>query len=61
MTSIDSRDSRYDARYCQRGIGEATNRLSSFFCRDSTIEKPIPQIAEPIRFIPSSPGTTKSM
>src|ERR1700734_3943868 len=32
ITSIDRRDSRYDARYCQRGIGEGTRRLSSFFC-----------------------------
>src|SRR5271155_965733 len=61
MTSIDSRESKYDARDCQRGIGEATSLLSSFFCRDSTIEKPIPQMAEPIRFIPSKPGTKKSM
>ena len=49
------------SRYCQRGIGEATIRLSSFFCRASTMAKPSPHIAEPIRFIPSSPGTTKSM
>src|ERR1700691_2780244 len=61
ITSIDSRDSRYDNKYCQRGMGEATSRLSNFFCLDSTIEKPNPQIAEPIRFMPSSPGTTKSM
>src|ERR1700741_1300031 len=27
-TSITSRDSRKDIRYCQRGIGEATRRLS---------------------------------
>src|ERR1700739_1358062 len=30
-TSITSRDSRKDIRYCQRGIGEATSRLSRFF------------------------------
>src|ERR1039458_960257 len=47
ITSSASRDSRYDARYCQRRIGEATRRLSNFFCLASTIENPIPQIAEP--------------
>ena len=61
ITSIASRDRINEARYCQRGIGEATSRFSSFFCRASTIEKPMPQIAEPIRFMPSRPGTTKSM
>jgi hypothetical protein len=61
MTSSSSRESRNEARNCQRGIGEATIRLSSFFCRASTMEKPSPHIAEPIRFIPKRPGTTKSM
>ncbi len=58
---MTSRDSRYAARYCQRGMGEATMRFSSFFCRASTIANPSPHIAEPIRFMPSRPGTTKSM
>ncbi len=31
MTSMASRESKKDARYCQRGMGEATKRLSSFF------------------------------
>ncbi len=61
MISITSLESRNEARYCHFGIGEATILLSSFFCRASTIEKPSPHIAEPIRFIPSSPGTTKSI
>ena len=59
--SITSRDSRYPVRYCHLGIGDATIRFSNFFCRPSTIENPNPHIADPIRFIPSSPGTTKSM
>src|SRR5579862_3500157 len=33
ITSITNRERIYDARYCQRGIGDATSRLSSFFCR----------------------------
>src|ERR1035437_11121778 len=31
MTSIANRDNRNAARYCQRGMGEATIRLSNFF------------------------------
>ena len=61
ITSIARRERINEAMYCQRGIGEATKRFSSFFCRASTIAKPMPQMAEPIRFIPSRPGTTKSM
>ena len=61
MTSMTSRESRNEARYCQRGMGEATRRLRSFFWRASTMEKPSPQIAEPIRFMPNRPGTTKSI
>ena len=61
ITSMERRASKNDARYCQRGMGEATKRLSSFFCLASTIEKPMPQIAEPIKFMPSNPGTTKSI
>ena len=61
IASITSRDRRYAARYCHRGMGDATIRFSSFFCRPSTIENPSPHIAEPIRFMPSNPGTTKSI
>src|SRR5665213_3180351 len=61
ITSMTSRDNKNADKYCQRGMGEATMRLSNFFCRASTMAKPSPQMAEPIRFIPSSPGTTKSM
>src|SRR5258708_23279628 len=50
-----------EARYCQRGIGDAMSRLSSFFCRASTIQKPSDHIAELIRFMPSRPGITKSI
>jgi len=42
-------------------MGVATSRLRSFLRRASTIAKPIPQIPLPIRFMPRSPGMTKSM
>src|SRR6267143_3681886 len=61
ITSSRSLQKRNEARYCQRGIGDAMSRLSSFFCRASTIEKPSAHIAELIRFMPSRPGITKSI
>src|ERR1035441_1034333 len=39
MTSMINRESRNEARYCQRGMGEATRRLRRFFCRASPIER----------------------
>ena len=60
MMSIVSRDRTNEARYCVRDIGVAISRFSSFFRRESTIANPRPQIPLPIRFMPSSPGTTKS-
>jgi hypothetical protein len=47
ISSITSRDSRNEARYCHFGIGDATIRFSSFFCRASTIEKPKPPHRRP--------------
>ena len=60
MTSIVSRDRTNEARNWVRDIGVAISRLSSFFRRASTMAKPRPQMPLPIRFMPSSPGTTKS-
>ena len=42
-------------------MGVATRRLSSLPLRATTIEKPMPHMPVPIRFMPSSPGTRKSM
>ena len=56
-----SRESTNDARYCGRDIGVAISRLSRCFRRASTIANPSPQMPLPIRFMPSRPGTTKSM
>ena len=39
MISKNNRDSRKEPRYCHRGMGEATSRLSNFFCRASTMAK----------------------
>ena len=50
-----------EARYAALGIGVATSRLRSRFRRASTTENPIPQMPLPSRFMPSKPGTTKSM
>src|ERR1035441_1428782 len=46
IASITRRDSRNEARYCHRGMGDATSRLSSFFWRASTIAKPRPHRSE---------------
>ena len=43
-----------------RDMGVAISRLSSFLRRESTMAKPSPQMPLPMRFMPSSPGTTKS-
>ena len=44
-----------------RGMGVAIRRFMSFLRRASTMANPMPQIALPIRFIPSRPGIRKSM
>ena len=59
--SIVSRERMKLNRYSPRDIGVAMRRLSSFFLRASTIAKPTPQMPLPMRFMPSSPGITKSM
>ena len=56
-----SREARNESRYCTRDIGVAIKRLSSFLLRAVTMANPNPQMLDPIRFMPNSPGIRKSM
>ena len=60
-TNSESRANKNDSRYSARDIGVATNRLRSFLRRWSTTVNPMPHMLLAIRFIPSRPGTRKSM
>jgi hypothetical protein len=59
-TSSVSRERTNDARNWGLDIGVAISRLRSRLRRASTMVNPSPQMPLPIRFMPSSPGTTKS-
>ena len=56
-----SRESTCAASSCQRLIGAATKSLSILPTRCCTSEKPIAHMPVDIRFMPSRPGTRKSM
>ena len=49
------------SRKSRRGIGVATNRLSSLAIRKLTTRKPMPQSPPPIALSPIRPGIRKSM
>ncbi len=52
---------RTASRKSRRGIGVATNRLSSLAIRKLTSKKPTPQSPPPIALSPIKPGIRKSM
>ena len=56
-----SRAPRRASRKSRRGMGVATNRLSSLAIRKFTSRKPMPQSPPPIVFSPIRPGIRKSM
>ena len=61
VVRIRMRESRYDARYSARDMGDAISRFSSLRRRASTMLNPMPHIPSPIMFMPSRPGSRKSM
>ena len=60
ITNVSRAPSRA-SRKSRRGIGVATNRLSSLAIRKLTSRKPMPQSPPPMAFSPIKPGIRKSM
>ena len=59
--SSTSRANKNDSRYSALDIGEATSRFSSFCLRAYTMANPRLHMPLPIMFMPSNPGSRKSM